>query len=158
MVMMRTLIPGQKMTKRMSRSKSVSNTTLNFKSKFERAFSQRLLQLKRQGLLAGWYYEKDKLTYTLEHNYLTDFKLLGKNGKVIYIETKGYFKPKDRTKHKKIREQHPEKDIRFVFMNSKTRLNKSSNTTYGSWCTKYGFKYTDKVIPKEWLEELNGRS
>ena len=109
-------------------------------------------------MLVNWWYETDKITYVLDHTYVTDFKLVGKHGKVMFIETKGYFKPKDRTKHKKIREQHPDCDVRFVFMNSKTRLNKSSKTTYGSWCTKHGFKYADKVIPKEWLEELNGEN
>lgn len=126
----------------------------NFKSKFEQDFSQALLELKRKGHDFSFEYEVDKITYKLEHSYITDFKLTGRNGKVIYIETKGYFKSKDRTKHKKIREQCPEKDIRFIFMNAKQKLNAKSKTTYGSWCFKHGFQYADKTIPREWLEEL----
>lgn len=126
----------------------------NYKSKFEKDFSQHLLLLKREGWPFSFKYEEDKILYKLEHSYLTDFKLKGKNGKVIHIETKGYFKSKDRTKHKKIKEQHPKYDIRFVFMNSRTKLNKNSKTTYGSWCDKHGFLYADKRMPIEWLKEL----
>jgi hypothetical protein len=126
-----------------------------FKSQFESDFSQQLLLHKRKGLLVDWKYEEDKLIYKLEHTYVTDFKLTGKYGRVMYIETKGYFKGKDRTKHRKLKEQHPNADVRFIFMNSRTKLNKNSKTTYGSWCTKHGFEYADKVLPTEWLYELN---
>jgi len=145
------MIPGTKTTT-IHRSNGCK-----FKSNFEKTFSQQLLAHKAKGLLTDWEYEKDKLVYKLEHTYVTDFKLTGAKGKVIYIETKGYFKSKDRTKHKKIKEQHPEVDVRFIFMNSRTKLNKNSTTTYGSWCTKNGFKYADNTIPKDWLEELRAR-
>ena len=127
----------------------------NFRSKFELDFSQSLLRLQREGVLAGWEYEEETIKYVLEHKYVTDFKITGKYGRVIYLETKGYFKSKDRTKHKKIRDQNPDKDVRFIFMNSSTRLNKGSKTTYGSWCTKNGFKYADRKIPMDWIRELN---
>lgn len=127
----------------------------NFKSQFEKDFGQDLLRLKKGGVVSDWKYEEDVITYKLEHKYNPDFKITGKYGRVMYIETKGYFKSKDRTKHKKVKEQNPDKDVRFVFMNSRTRLNKNSKTTYGSWCTKHGFKYADRCIPDEWLRELN---
>jgi hypothetical protein len=40
-----------------------------------------------------------------------------------------------------------------VFNNSRAKLYKGAKSSYGDWCKKYGFKYADKVIPKEWLEE-----
>lgn len=146
---MKRMIPGAK-------AKTINPSSGgNFKSQFEKDFSQGLLRLKRDGVLSDWKYEHARITYKLEHTYVTDFRLVGKHGRVMFIETKGYFKSKDRTKHKKIKEQHPDIDIRFIFMNSQTRLNKNSNTTYGSWCTKQGFKYADRNIPDEWLVELN---
>lgn len=81
--------------------------------------------------------------------YTPDFVL--PNG--IIIETKGRFVTADRQKHLLIKEQHPEKDIRFVFSNSRQRISKQSQTTYGMWCDKYGFKYADRSIPWEWLKE-----
>jgi hypothetical protein len=147
------MIPGKKAT--IVTKKTSPSSNYHYKSQFEKDFGQQLLLRKREGLLPKWEYEKDKLIYKLEHTYVTDFKLTGKHGKVMYIETKGYFKGKDRTKHKKLKEQHPNADVRFVFMRSSTKLNKNSKTTYGSWCTKHGFLYADRTIPIEWLRELN---
>jgi hypothetical protein len=96
-------------------------------------------------------YEKNKIKYTVpasEHTYTPDFRL--PNG--IYIETKGRFVTEDRKKHLLIKSQHPNLDIRFVFQNSKNKIRKGSKTTYADWCDKYGYKYSDKTIPKEWLE------
>jgi len=81
--------------------------------------------------------------------YTPDFVL--DNG--IIIETKGRFISVDRRKHKEIKKQFPELDIRFVFANSKAKLYKGAKSSYGDWCKKNGFKYADKVIPDEWLKE-----
>ena len=96
-------------------------------------------------------FEETKLNYVKPqkvHTYTPDFYLVQSD---IYIETKGYFTSQDRQKMRLIKEQHPELDIRFIFSNSKTRISKKSKTTYGMWCDKYGFKYADKHVPKEWL-------
>lgn len=95
-------------------------------------------------------YEQHIIKYTkpeTHHKYHPDFKL--PNG--IFVETKGRFLTADRKKHLLIKAQHPELDIRFLFQNSKTRISKSSKTTYADWCIKYGFKFADKEIPAEWL-------
>lgn len=132
----------------------------NYKSQFERDFGQSLILLRKGGCKFRWKYESEKIKYNIEHIYLTDFKLKGNNGKVIFIETKGYFKPRDRTKHLKIREQHPEYDIRFIFMSSRIRqgsdtlISKKSKTTYGSWCEQHNFLYANDKMPKAWLKEL----
>jgi hypothetical protein len=52
-----------------------------------------------------------------------------------------------------VKEQHGGLDIRFVFESSKRRLSKVSKTTYGEWCTKYGFQFADKEIPIDWIKE-----
>lgn len=82
-------------------------------------------------------------------HYTPDFPL--RNG--IVVETKGRFMTDDRVKHKLIKDQHPDLDIRFLFSNSRTKLSKGSPTTYGMWCEKHGFLYADKTIPQEWLDE-----
>lgn len=95
-------------------------------------------------------YETVKIEYqqpATRHKYTPDFVL--PNG--IIIETKGRFTSADRKKHLLIQKQHPELDIRFVFSNSRARLNKKSQTTYADWCLKNGFQFADKKIPEEWL-------
>ena len=80
--------------------------------------------------------------------------------KSIIIETKGRFTAADRMKMLMVQKQHPEFEFRFVFSNSNNRISKISKTTYGKWCENNGFKYADKVIPQEWIDEIltiNGR-
>jgi len=81
--------------------------------------------------------------------YHPDFEL--PNG--IIIETKGWFKTCDRTKHLCIKYQHPEKDIRFVFSNPNAKIGSKSKTTYAMWCEKNGFKYAKGLVPIAWLAE-----
>jgi hypothetical protein len=110
-------------------------------------------QLEASGL--PWSYESMKIRYIApesSHTYTPDFPL-GKNAQII-IETKGRFLSDDRKKHLLIKTQHPELDIRFVFVNPNTKINKGSKTSYADWCNKYGFKWAVKLIPQEWLEEI----
>jgi hypothetical protein len=94
--------------------------------------------------------KKDIIAYTTPptpHKYTPDFVI--PNG--IIIETKGIFSAADRKKHLLIKQQHPDKDIRFVFNRSKSFLTKAKSSTYASWCEKHGFMFADKSIPEEWL-------
>lgn len=97
-------------------------------------------------------YEETKIKYiqpASEHQYTADFEL--ENG--IIIESKGRFLVADRKKHLLIKRQQPHLDIRFVFSNSKQKLNKGSRTTYAAWCEKNGFLFADKEIPEHWIKE-----
>lgn len=112
-------------------------------------------QLKGKGIAVA--YESVTIPYTKPakaSRYKPDFPM--SNG--IIIETKGRFVTADRAKHKLIKEQHPELDIRFVFSNSKSRISKQSKTTYAAWCESNGFRFADKYIPTEWLLEVNQAS
>lgn len=107
-------------------------------------------QLQDAGVKAQ--YEPFKISYEVPasvHRYTPDYVL--PNG--IIIETKGRFVTADRKKHKLIKEQYPDLDIRFVFSNSRGKISKASKTTYAMWCEKYGYKFADRLIPEEWLVE-----
>ena len=107
-------------------------------------------ELKEAGIEAE--YEAVTLRYTIPERtarYTPDFIL--PNG--IIIETKGRFVTSDRTKHRLIREQYPDLDLRFVFSNPNTRIGKKSQTTYAMWCERMGIPYAARTIPREWLEE-----
>ena len=81
--------------------------------------------------------------------YTPDFYLSKQD---IYIETKGFFDFADRQKHLLVKEQNPDIDIRFLFVNANNKLNKSSKTTYGAWCDKHKILWAEKRIPNEWLK------
>jgi len=107
-------------------------------------------QLQQLGV--DFTYEKGVLKYTptaKATRYTPDFIL--PNG--IIIETKGRFVSKDRTKHKDIKSQYPQLDIRFVFSNPNQKIGKRSKTTYAMWCDQFNFLYAGKEIPQEWIRE-----
>jgi hypothetical protein len=107
-------------------------------------------QLDKAGV--DYTYEQVKLNYikpASKHVYTPDFVLA--NG--IIVETKGRFLLADRQKHILVKRHNPTLDIRFVFSNSKARISKASRTTYADWCNKNGFKFADKEIPQEWMDE-----
>ena len=105
--------------------------------------------LKELGVEFTYEQEKIKWLDSKTRTYTPDFVL--SNG--IIIETKGRFVSTDRRKHKEIKAQYPDKDIRFVFTNSRAKLYKGAKSSYGDWCDKEGFLYADKVIPEEWINE-----
>ena len=118
-----------------------------FKSGLEENIS---VQIESKGIKVE--YESEKVAYTIpasQHTYNPDFKL--PNG--IFVETKGRFVAADRKKHLLVKAQNPTLDIRFVFSNSKNKITKTSKTTYGDWCDKNGYTYSDKIIPDSWFEE-----
>lgn len=131
------------------RSKAISERGLieGYRSGLEEKIAQ---QLKALGIAPN--YETEIIEYTKPakvSKYHPDFRLPNR----IYIETKGRFVTADRQKHLLIKAQRPDKEIRFVFSNSRSRISKKSKTTYADWCQKNGFKYADKMIPKEWIDE-----
>lgn len=96
-------------------------------------------------------YEKTKIEWEdlAYRTYTPDVILL--NG--IIVEIKGMFTAADRRKHLKIKQQHPELEIRFVFESSRRKLRKGAKSSYADWCIKHGFRYYDKEIPEDWLRE-----
>ncbi len=109
-----------------------------------------------ESLKAKYGYETKKIKYhkpAVNTTYTPDFVVITASGKEILIEGKGEFTSADRSKHILIKKQHPELDIRFVFMYPRARLYKGSSTTYADWCDKYGFLYSGKLINVNWLLE-----
>jgi len=122
---------------------------MGFRSKLELIVNQQLVD---SGISFSYEGDLNTIRYFIpetNHRYLGDFLLA--NG--IMIEAKGLFTSDDRKKHQYIREQHPQLDIRFLFMNANNRLSKTSKTTYAAWCDKRGFQWCDKVIPGSWIKE-----
>lgn len=114
------------------------------RSRFEGRLEQQLL---RSGV--PFSYESLKIPYTLSYNYIPDF--VYKNG--IIIEGKGYLDSDSRAKMLAVKKQHPDLDIRFVFMDGDNTISKQSTTTYMDWAKKHGFPAAHGEIPTEWLDE-----
>jgi len=117
-----------------------------YRSGLEKKLADELKVLKVKFSYESLKIEWEDLAY---RTYTPDFVL--NNG--IIIESKGMFTAADTRKHLAIKRQHPKLYIRFVFENSRRKLRKGAKSTYGEWCYKYGFLYTSRVIPEEWLKE-----
>jgi hypothetical protein len=109
-------------------------------------------QIAEQGIAVDYENKQHVIPYTqpaLQRKYTPDFVL--PNG--VIIETKGRLVDADRKKHVLIKEQYPDKDIRFVFQSANNKIRKGSKTTYADWADKHGFKWSEKNIPNSWFQE-----
>ena len=134
-----------KKTKTSSLKKTKKTATTKFRSKFEETVAESLGKV-----CPDYEYETMRIPYIVERNYNPDFIL--PNG--IICEAKGYFKSADQRKHKLIKKQQPDKDIRFVFQRASVR-GQGSKLTCAEWCEKFGFLYAEGEVPEEWTLEKN---
>jgi hypothetical protein len=85
--------------------------------------------------------------------YNPDFDFVTEKGNRVYIEAKGRFTPADRRKMVLVKEQHPDKDIRFIFMRDNP-IQTGSKTKYSHWAEKNGFKWAVSAtghVPDSWI-------
>ena len=115
----------------------------NFRSKLEENIANLL-----EGLGVLYEYESKKLSYTISHNYIPDFRLSNN----VYLEIKGYWDPEDRRKCLAVKRDNPDIDLRMVFQSPYNTITKKSKTTYAKWCEKHHILWTsNKDIPLDWL-------
>ena len=118
------------------------------KSTLEKNTQLRLRKLTK-GKKINVEYETHTIPYTVSRNYIPDFVCSFPNGRVVYIECKGWFRPEDRTKMLSVKRNNPGLDIRLVFSHD-NKLNKTSKTRYSDWCRKNNFDFVVGEIPKDW--------
>ena len=122
----------------------MSGYRLPYRSKFEVKVAAYLGKRK-----VDFQYEKVSFDYVPKiRNYTPDFYL---PESTIYIETKGRLTTNDRVKHLLIKDQYPDLDIRFVFVNADNKISRTSKTTYANWCDRHKFLWAESLVPMEWL-------
>lgn len=89
-------------------------------------------------------YETERLPYILARYYIPDF-VIELNDKKIYIETKGYLRPEDKSKMKAVKKAFPDIDLRIVFYEKKLK--------YIKWAEKNGLIWAIGSVPEEWYLE-----
>lgn len=89
------------------------------------------------------------IRYVVPARYIPDFVL--PNG--VFIEVKGWLRPRDRAKMARVKKENPDLDIRFVFQRANAKIGRSPNSLmYWQWAEKNGFPWSEGTIPEEWYE------
>jgi hypothetical protein len=111
-------------------------------------------QIYEQATTEGYNLEYEPATpvirYVVPTRYIPDFKLPNN----VFVEVKGWLRPRDRAKMLRVKKENPDLDIRFVFQRANSRISKSHNSLmYWQWCEKHGFPWSEGSIPEEWFKE-----
>lgn len=109
----------------------------------------RILNAHRKELDYKLEYEPEALEYTLTKRYVPDFVLSFKDGRKIYLESKGYLRPENKAQLLSVKEQHPDIDLRIIFQRD-NRFPRSK-MRYSDWAKKHEIKFSVGEIPLEWF-------
>lgn len=117
----------------------------------------KLKELLPKGATIG--YEVDKIPYVIEHVYIPDFTIEFKDGRKLYIETKGngrQFDGHTRQKMVAVKDQNPELDLRIIFF-ADGRIGGSKRRKSGEyyrqsdWAKKNNFMFTIREVLEDWF-------
>jgi Phage endonuclease I len=120
-----------------------------FKSGFERTVAANLSSRSLK-----YRYESTQFPYVLERTYNPDFEMIDHG---FFIEVKGLLDRDSKAKMLAVKRQHPDADIRFLFMQADKKI-PGSKQTHGQWATKNGFTWAEGVVPEEWFNEPSSGS
>lgn len=113
-----------------------------YKSGFERTLAA---SLSARGV--KFLYESTQIPYVLERKYNPDFEIADRG---FFIEAKGLLDRDSKAKMLAVKEQHPDIDVRFVFMDANKKI-PGTKQTHGQWASKNGYIWANGQIPEEWL-------
>lgn len=127
------------------------------KSNFEYEIYLKLLEILPKG--ATIEYEADKIPYVIEHVYIPDFTIQLRDGRKIFIETKGngrQFDSSVRQKMVAVKDQNPESDIRMIFyadgrIGGSKRRKDGGYYRQSDWSKKNGFIFSIREVEEDWL-------
>lgn len=112
-------------------TRTVGANGVEYRSKFEASLSHDLSEIAQLA------YEANRLSYHIPHVYVPDWS---DSERKIILEIKGLFDADERQKILAIKKCNPDWTICFIFMNDKTKITKTSKTSYRDWCEKNGIQ------------------
>lgn len=100
------------------------------RSRWEANYCRYLNHLQSEGKVSRWDYEPTTFTFPETRgarSYLPDFLVIYPDGSEVYVEVKGYEKPEDRTKWRRLKKHYP--DVKLVVVGA---------DAYRAICSEYG--------------------
>ena len=128
--------------------KSQKSKLGNFRSEFEKDVATQLQPF-------GFSYEPCQIDYRVERKYTPDF-VYELNGRVYYIECKGYFLAGDTQKYRAINQCLREnEELIFVLMKPNQKVSKSTKNTMAQWCDKHDILWYNIETLKELVDYVS---
>ena len=128
--------------------KSQKSKLGNFRSEFEKDVATQLQPF-------GFSYEPCQIDYRVERKYTPDF-VYELNGRVYYIECKGYFRAGDTQKYRAINQCLREnEELIFVLMKPNQKVSKSTKNTMAQWCDKHDILWYNIETLKELVDYVS---
>lgn len=89
-----------------------------FRSRWEANYARYLNWLKSHGEIISWEFEPDTFEFIgIKRGvrfYTPDFKIVQKDGSIIYHEIKGWMDPRSITRHKRMSKRYPQVIVRLI--------------------------------------------
>lgn len=105
-------------------------------------------------------YESENIPYVIEHVYQPDIVITFRDGRKLYIEAKGngrQFDQHARAKMIAVKKQHPDKDIRIIFMadgriGGVKKRKRGGYYKQSEWAQRHGFLFSIKKVIEDWFK------
>lgn len=137
-------------SQRFKRQNTISRINVDdLKSKFEGEVYRGLKALQKEHGFT-FEYEPESFEYVVSHWYTPDWKVTRRDGTSFFIESKGYWRPDERTLLKRVKEQHDGIKINMLFQNN-PKIHKNSPSRYSDYCEKNNIVYSIGAIPEGWF-------
>lgn len=122
----------------------------------------------KQGLVFRYEDLAQKVEYVIpsrREKYLSDFFFVKKDGGTMFVDIKGEWDAKDREKFFLLKQQHPDMDLRIIFLSDPrtTWIGKRGGTSYADICTlgkgtgtwkTFSMPFAYKTMPPSWAAEI----
>jgi hypothetical protein len=141
------------MSKRRFNSQGVKYYGKTYRSKLEVSVVKQLLKKRKELSTFDFKYECETIPYVQpekQRTYLPDFKIVRKDGSVLYIEVKGVLDLDTQMKMRLVKLCNPTINIAFLFQKDNL-IRKGGKMRYSDWCEKYGFGWAIGDVPERWL-------
>ena len=132
----------------------MSRTSTTKMNKFEMHIADTLATMRNLGAPFSYKFEGTKIQYRKPEKdrvYTPDFLICKPPNQLMFIETKGFFRPEARTKMIWVKKCNPTLDIRILFQKNLV-INKKTGFNYKQWSKRHGYPCAFGTLPTEWFE------
>lgn len=107
-----------------------------FRSRWEANWARYLTWLLGRGEVVSWEYEVETFEFPVKRGtrfYTPDFRITYPDGRVLFHEVKGYMRPADKTKARRMAKYHPSVEIKMIQAREYEAVKRLFSKTIPNW-------------------------